>query len=775
MRCGRATAAVFLATLVAGAAAMPALAAPTTSSQPRVILVMTTGLQWRDITAAATPTMWKLAADGGVGNLNARSRVREAHEPASPLEGALSLSAGTWATPDYAALGSFDAAESIEGTDAATLFARNTAASMAGHEIGFLELTPIVRANAASPEAAVVGTLGQAVSDAGGTTSAIGNSDSGNALDGFKTLRPAAAAAMDKHGLVTFGDVSRDLLQPSAESPYGLRTDLAAFEREFSACEASASAHGGPALLVLDPGDEYRARRYATSVTAAATKLQHREAVLEADSVVAMALRHARPTDVVVVATQATADEVVGIQGFSPLLVSGGGLHGYLTSLSTHRTGLVADPDVTAFVLAALGVTRPLGVIGDQVLATAAPATAAARIRWLSARDKTAVSVLAMSNRVGPVFIGAFVALMAAAGAFLAWRGRIKARWRGASAVVLKAAALMMLAIPAASWAMFLVRTNVSSRAVVLLGAVACALVALAALAWRFLGGRVAIALLPLLTMALLVGDQLLGAPLSFANFIGYSPLQSARYYGIGNEAAALLLGSSLIGIALLLDGWRDASWVEWVRRFGIPALGALVVVTCAAPMFGANVGFAVWGAIGFFVLWMRANDWRITWRHAVVALVVIVLLVGAFAAVDLLGHGEKTHLARSLSNADHGGIAQLGIIVARKALSNRRILTSSAWPLMLIAALGFLVFARWRTERILVRVTAENPALGAAIVAALSAGVFGFFTEDTGVLVPTFIFVPVTLGVVWLVVSAAADAATGSPGTGDSVPGTTS
>jgi len=361
-----------------------------------------------------------------------------------------------------------------------------------------------------------------------------------------------------------------------------------------------------------------------------------------------------------------------------------------------------------------------------------------------------------MGNRVGPLFTGAFIALMVAACAFLAWRRRLRGLWPAASDVTLKASVLAMLAIPPASWMMFLVRTNVSGRAVILLGAVACALFAVAILSWRFLGGRAAIALLPLLTMALLVGDQLLGAPLSFTNFIGYSPLQGARYYGIGNEAAALLLGSSLIGIALVLDGWRDAEWVGWVRRFGIPVIGLLVVATCAAPTFGANVGVAVWGTVGFFVLWMRANGWRITWKHAAVALIVIVLLVGAFAAVDLLGHGEKTHLARSLSNADQGGLTQLGIIVTRKALSNSRILASNSWSLLLVAALGFLAFARWRPERILVRVIAENPAVGAAIAAALSAGVFGFFTEDTGVLVPAFIFVPVALCAVWLVVSAA-------------------
>ena len=51
----------------------------------------------------------------------------------------------------------------------------------------------------------------------------------------------------------------RLLLQRAGDAPYGVRTSLTAFESALSAFDASATAHGGPSLLVLDPGDAYRA------------------------------------------------------------------------------------------------------------------------------------------------------------------------------------------------------------------------------------------------------------------------------------------------------------------------------------------------------------------------------------------------------------------------------------------------------------------------------------------------------------------------------------
>jgi hypothetical protein len=332
----------------------------------------------------------------------------------------------------------------------------------------------------------------------------------------------------------------------------------------------------------------------------------------------------------------------------------------------------------------------------------------------------------------------------------------LSSRTRRIAEIVLELGVLLAVSAQAGGWVMFLLTPDVSSTTVgwvSFAGATGLLLLA-SALVWRFIDGRAALAALLIFTLALLLGDQLLGAPLSFTNFIGYTPLQSARYYGIGNEAAAFMVGTGLVGIALALDRWREARWTQILRRFGIPVVGALVVVATAAPFFGANVGVAIWGTVGFAVLWVRAGGRRITWKHVAAAVVLVVALIGAFAAADLLHAGEKTHLARSLTSAEQGGVSQLWQIVARKAQTNLSLI-SSTWTTMLLAVLGFLAFVWLRPARDLSRVLADNPAFGAAIAASLTAGVFAFFTEDTGILVPTFILLSTGLAAVLLVLSA--------------------
>jgi hypothetical protein len=750
--------AVLVAVLAASFSAPWALAVDAGAKKaPRAILVMATGLTWEDISATGTPAMWRLASEGGVGNLNARPRARESSwEPASALEGALGLSCGSWAVPEFSAQGAYCASETARGVPVSAAYERLYGAQMSPNAIAYLGLAPVDRTNASSGDKPVPGTLGQAVVDAGGSTCAIGNSDSGDSMADYKFVRPAAVAAMDERGLVMFGDVSTGLTMRSADSPYGIRTDLDRFERALSACEASAAAKGGPVLIALDPGDEYRARRAAWQTSDAMKAKQHVAAVREADDIVAMALAHTRPDDIVVVCTQAPADTSPGMAGFSPLLVSGGGLRGYLTSASTHRVGTVSNPDITALVLAHLGLERPVEVIGSTLSAVSAPAPAAERIAHLSAKNATAVSVDVMRGTFADIYIKLFSAVMVIGIAFVFVRDQLSPRVRRAIAVGLKAAGLLAVLVPGAGLAMFVLWPTPSTpaEAGIALGATTTILFAAALLVWKYLGGRVALAGSLLTVSGLFVVDQLLGAPFAATSLIGYSPLQGVRFYGIGNEAAGMLVGAALVGSALVVDISRGSKWGSAFRRYGIPAYGLLAVVACAAPGLGANVGVALWATIGFGVLWTWANGQRLTWKHAIAGLLAVVALIGGFAALDMLRAGEKTHLARSLSSAEQGGLSQLWMIVSRKAQMNGRILAQTNWTTVLMAVAAFLGVTRLRPAQELTRVSAKNPAFGGSLVACTVAGVLAFLSEDTGVLVPTFIFVSVGVATLWLVVS---------------------
>jgi hypothetical protein len=732
-----------------------------------VTVVIASGLRWADIDATRTPTLYKLAGSGAVGNLNAKPRAIESWEPPSSFEGALEISAGNWVTPEFSAANAFSVGESVGASTAGAAYQRVTGISPGDAAIAFLGISPAARTASVTADDVVLGTLGQAVLAAGGSTVAVGNSDTGETTAALKYQRPAALAAMDGRGLVAYGDVSRSLLASDALAPYGLKTDLGAFASALAAAEASASRAAGPLLVVLDPGDAYRARRFAFQASDAVVAAQHAEALRTLDRVAALALARADRTDLVLVVGEGPPiDPSTGVQGFSPVLASGAGLSGYLSSSSTHRPGMAANPDIAATALQVLGIVRPVQVIGNPLFADPAPADAAARIAHLSGVNLTVSSIDSIRGSFTDALVRLFASLLALTALFVVLASRLSERGRAISAVALKSGSLIAIASITSGWLLFVFAPVLASPqdAAVALCITTLLLFAACALVWRMTRNRLAPACLLLASSALLVTDQLLGAPLSVANVLGYSPLQGARYYGIGNEAAAFMLSCGLVGFALLADEYAAAPWCGALRRYVFPVAGVVAIVAAAAPLFGANVGVAVWGIAGLAVAWTLMNGHRITWKTLVIAAVLVAVLIGGFAALDVFGGGAQTHLARSLSSAEQGGASQLLLIVQRKAETNVRVLFGVGWWFISLAAsLAFLTFLRLRPGLTGRALFAENPAFSSAVTAALAAGIVAFFTEDTGILLITVILLPLCAAAVWLVLTAVADDTGGS------------
>jgi len=248
--------------------------------------------------------------------------------------------------------------------------------------------------------------------------------------------------------------------------------------------------------------------------------------------------------------------------------------------------------------------------------------------------------------------------------------------------------------------------------------------------------------------------DQFFGAPLSFASFFGYSPLLAARFYGMGNEAAALLFGAAIVAAALLFDQWPAARWSVMGRRYGLTVLGVLVVGVAAAPGLGANVGVAVWGLVGFSLALILMNGQRLSWKLALITIAAMVLVIGAFAAIDLFGGGEQTHLGRALASAQQDGLGQLWTIFIRKAETNARVFTNTNWSWILIAVLAFLASMRFSPKGDFADTLTENPFFAQAVTITLVAGAVAFFSEDSGIVIPALIMLYVGVALAWLMLS---------------------
>jgi hypothetical protein len=727
-----------------------------------VVVILAPYLNWSDVTPTSTPVLWSLAERGAVGDVNARSRGRQPGDIASPLEGALTISAGSWAVHALDAPGAYSVDERYEVGTVAEAYRRTTGNEVGDSRIAYLGLPTTARLNADRSFEVVLGTLGETILQQGGKTAAIGNSDVGYVTGEQRSVRPAALAAMDAKGLVALGDVSRRLLQEDPDAPFGLETDAEYFSSMLDEVKQQLDQSGGTGLVVLDAGDQYRATKFAQQVTPEIAARQRTRALKTLDAVVRMA--EERFADgVIMVVSQSTGDPALSEpEGIGPIVIAGNGWSGYVTSNSTQRFGLVTNLDVTATVLDVMGLQRPVEVIGNEMRSVPTDLSLQCRIERLTRMDATAVSI----DQAKPGIVNTFVAitvLTLAISALILVRARV---WPLRSVRVgvglLKSVLLFTLSVPVSSWLMYLWRPwpDTPAEASIALVVTASAVWAVGMLLWWRTRMRVPVAVLSLSTALVLILDQLAGAPLSFTNFFGYSPLLAARFYGMGNEAAAILFGSTIVGMALLFDEWRGSTAVRNAKLFGIPVVGFVVVFVSAAPFLGANVGVAIWGVAGFGLAWTLMNGRRVTWRLVALALLAVVLLIAILAAIDLSSGGAQTHLARSLISAQEGGLGELWTIVVRKAETNVRVLTRTNWSYILIATLMFLALMRWRPQGDFADTLDDNPHFADAITVVLVGGAVAYVTEDSGIVIPALAVFYVGIGLSWLMLSRALVAA---------------
>lgn len=453
---------------------------------------------------------------------------------------------------------------------------------------------------------------------------------------------------------------------------------------------------------------------------------------------------------------QATGDPEHGDpEGLAPIVVFGGRFEGYLGSDSTQRDGIVTNLDVTATILEELGVERPVAVLGNPMRGMSTDSTVEQRVSSLSVMNSTAVSV----DKAKPGVVNTFVSLSVLAlllTAFVLVRaGNWRPVFRRRAGASIKAVLLLILGVPVSGWLMFGLKRFPESgpQAAIALIVTALAVWAVSLFIWWLSRGRVAVAFICLLTAMVIMVDQLFGAPASFTNFFGYSPLLAARFYGMGNEAAAILFGAAITGLALLFDEWPTHTGVSWGKRLGIPLMGIAVVLAAAAPWLGANVGVAIWGVVGFGLAWVVMNGHHVSWKSIFWLALLVVLTVVAFAAIDVFG-GQQTHLAQALGSAEKGGAGELWAIVVRKAETNARVLTRTNWAYILVATLAFLGLQRWRPHGDFAETLTENPHFADAITVSLVAGLVAYFTEDSGVVIPALAVFYIGVALSWLMLS---------------------
>lgn len=744
------------------------------SSAKTVVMLVIDSLSISDINYETMPNLTGLTETGSIGLMNTRTAKGR-----QPEHAYVTIGAGTRAQGLQSAGFFFNSLEGFEGAKAFEVYIRNTNQPVpSGKSIVNPFISAIISVNRDSDYEIVPGALGEALRKAGKRTAVFGNSDTYD-----KPFRYAASIAMDTHGVVDMGDVSRSVTLERPDFPGGIISDVSRIS------QGVRDAIGSADFIVVESGDTARVERLWQSgtITKDAYLRSRREALAAADTLIGAILGSVSLEDSVLMVVVPTPGQDASGEGYllTPIVAAGRGFSGgVLTSQSTRRRGLVTNTDIAATVPGCLGVPVPPWILGSGMASV-----------WDPKPIQTVTDLLyrtAFVNRIRTPHLKTYVSFLIIAGLgipiLIVARTVMKARGEtvtrglaylvGEKAVcavdyvvlILSAMPLVWLAMPLLTVSSFSTLTGspldmiltgvmISMGVMIPTGVMTIVLAFIVVYIVRagFASLEAQFAAICLATGAGIIVDALAGAGLMKYSVLGYDPVGGARFYGIGNEYMGVLMGSLIVGCGLLLDyvNMRAESRVgeRWLSFLILLTFG-LGLIVLASPKIGANLGGTCTAIAGFGVAYTLFNRKSFTWVRAASSAGIGILLIMLIASADAVrAGGPLSHWGKTLLWVYGSGARVLVDAVRRKASMNLKLIRYTIWTKALLVFTGVLAFIRIRPQGFARKILGARPGFTSALSACLVAGAVSLVTNDSGIVSAALITMYpalVLLGLAW-------------------------
>ncbi|WP_456824055.1 hypothetical protein [Cellulomonas sp. P5_E12] len=709
-------------TLVLGLAGLLLATPAQAADEPPVLLVGVTGVRWDDVTTLTTPALWSVSREGSVGLVAARSVASRS----CPADGWLAVSTGTRAADVRA----------DDGT-CRTLRDPDESGKVPGWD-------DYVAAADAESYGATPGLFGNMLAEAGSDVTGIG---------------PGAAIALaDEQGvpvgaylnLPTSGSGITRAVRDALDTSQLVVIDAGSLRDPGYATAARPSTPQPTESAPGDDVDEPVAPEVSTpdAIIEPSRALQAQVIDDRIGAAIAGAQRSGATVLVVSLADSGrTALQLAAATGRAP----NGAEYAdsLLTSGSTRQAGLIQTVDVTPTLLDGIGLDDSAAALsGAVILPGPSTAVATARVDRLLDIQRHATMVTRVAGAYSTRLVLVQAVLFIAAAIILTRKGRSDRTPLRPALRVLRVAALALAAAPVASFLTNLVPWWSADRPVttfwwVLLGWIALVTAVALVGPWRrnLLGPTGTVAGV---TVLVLVVDACTGSTLVIDSPMGAHRVLAARFYGLSNQAFALLTAAGL----LLAVAIADPLLRRGRRRLATAAvagLGLLLVVVDGTPGLGSDFGGPPALILAFAMLTIVVSGRKVSWKWIGLIALAGVVVVGGFAVLDWLRPpADRTHLGRFFATVLDGGLWD---VVGRKIAVNLRVLTS--WRYLVLAIGGvlltWLVIAGGRPRRGALMGTGSSmaglqravPLLRPAVAAIAAALTIGFLMNDSGIVVP--------------------------------------
>lgn len=725
---------LLLATIVSGFFAMPAGASERkevkNDNKKHIVVFSLPRVTWELLGSANTPTIDSLIKRGSVAALS----VRTLGPVTTPAQGYATLSAGNRAAAVDALKSTFvSPTEFYDGETGEKIFAeqrgKTTVKNPAGLGLGFERS---LRANAKGLYNTKIGSFANALRDDGKSIAVFGNTDMcvSDSVECFE--RSVGYIASTSNGVIKFGDISRDILEPKGKS----RSTIQMLDNQVVGEKAKTSIKNHD-VTIVECSDLERIEQSRSDTKKEVSESDFKKALNKCDQLINSILPavNLAKDQVYLLAPSAPKEQ----QQTTIFVAAGNSIpKGYTSSATTRRQGVVTLVDIAPTILAELDVALPKDM-SDTLLDWQKSSDS------ITSREKRLVKIndqaIVRDRSIKPVtnfLIVAFIfSVLVAMIAFT----RPK-RWRKYAEFLALACAIYPTTTYLIQPAILSIEKSFGFIAVFAILSSSGALLAMwAAKKWNYPVVILAIASSSLFVQCF---DIVFGGNLQFNSFFGYSPIVAGRFAGFGNQSFAIVAICSVVIVAMVKELTHDLSKdIQKKINLALLAFLVLVVIIDGAPYFGSDVGGVLAIIPTIFVVGIMLFEKRVNIKALFLASFVTVGVITTFALIDLARPvSKRTHLGRFAQSLKEG---QAGIIIERKIFANLKILTGSVWAIVVLFSIIYLMFLVLSKKQYFQNVNSSFPGFKYLIVPGSVVAVLGMFLNDSGVAIPAMMFIFLT------------------------------
>ncbi len=673
----------------------------------QVIVVLVNHLSLEDVRLMEQLPDAEWLEKGTLGAMNLRTAAS-----ISDVDNVVTMSSGSRATGSMEALQAFAGHEMIDGSLAVDVYRQLTGRLGMAESVYVPGYRYVWKANEDQPYKVIPGFLGKRLHEHRMTTAVLGNSDLGK-----QAFRFAPLFTMDQYGMVDKGNVSSQTVEKNPNRVYGVVTD-------YDFLLQQTNSYDQESLITIELGDLYRLSSMKNAIEDELFVSSKENILRDINRFMSRLTASQREGQMILllspmVSPEAESDRSMMAPYFQITANKGKGI---LYTSTTKQPNMVANVDVAPTILQWLRIPAPREMMGRPV--TMVQGEHAFWQEWELIKH-----IYSTRTDVLYGYVTFQVAILILATAFWYFAKSEYPYYRTFNHII-----RFLLLIITLSPFMFLVLPvlpmikHVGLTIVFLLifgTALSAALIRLP-FAWVFF-------LISLVNWVPILLDGIwLNSALMKRSYLGYDPIIGARYYGIGNEYMGVVIGSSILCLAMLLELTKRN---RRLIQFLFMSVFLLYLVFFALPGWGTNAGGAITAVAAYCTSFVRLFDIQINRKYLFWGCLAVFMSLGSLFFVNMLGDDQaQSHIGRAMQSLVGGDWKEIFNIIERKLAMNWKLIGVSSWSKVFITSILILGFLCYRPSGVIRMLSKKYPYAIRGFFGIIIGAFTGLLVNDSGI-----------------------------------------